>query len=121
MKGFRRSRPGAVACLLTALVASAANPLAAQANRQPRPIIREWTCENGRTVQVNYHPRRIREPAWLTYLGNRVEIVRKRVDAGIAASSADGRVSWHETGSEAKLEFVGLLDRPLHCESKSGK
>lgn len=91
---------------------------------QPKPITREWTCENGRIVLVNYHPRRIREPAWLTYLGNRIEVTRKRVDAGIAASSADGKVSWHERGSAAQLEFAGLLDQPLQCESKpkpSGK
>jgi hypothetical protein len=85
---------------------------------QPKPITREWTCENGRIVLVNYHPRRIREPAWLTYLGNRIEVTRKRVDAGIAASSADGKVSWHERGSAAQLEVAGLLDQPLQCESK---
>jgi hypothetical protein len=88
---------------------------------QPKPITREWTCENGRTVLVNYHPRRILEPAWLTYLGNRIEVTRKRVDSGIAAVSADGKVNWHEKGTSAQLEFLGLLDQPLQCEAKSGK
>lgn len=106
---------------LAALLLAPGLPATTQANRQPKPIIREWHCDNGRTVQVNYHPRRMGEPAWLTYLGNRIEIARTRVDAGVAASSADGRVSWQETGNDAKLEFVGLLDRPLHCESKPAK
>jgi membrane-bound inhibitor of C-type lysozyme len=99
--------------------ALAAAPVAAQTRLpQPRPITREWTCDNGRVVLVNYHPRRILEPAWLTYLGNRVEVARKRVASGVAATSADGKVNWHEKGNEATLEFAGLLDAPLHCESR---
>lgn len=85
---------------------------------QPRPITREWNCENGRSVQVNYHPRRIREPAWLTYLGNRVEIARARVEGGISGTSADGKVRWQESGNDATLEYDGLLDQPLHCQAK---
>ena len=88
---------------------------------QPKPITREWNCDNGRVVLVNYHPRRIAEPAWLTYLGNRIEVTRKRVASGIAATSADGKVNWHEKGDSALLEFAGLLDEPLRCESKSSK
>ena len=94
-------------------------PRAQTKQAQPKPITREWTCENGRIVLVNYHPRRIREPAWLTYLGNRIEVTRKRDDAGIAATSADGKVSWHERGNAAQLEFAGLLDQPLQCEAKA--
>ena len=107
--------------LLLALVLALAGwapadaPLAQAKNR---PITREWQCENGRIVLVNYPPRRIREPAWLTYLGNRIEVTRKRVDKGIAAVSADGKVNWHETGNSAQLEFQGLLDQPLRCETK---
>jgi hypothetical protein len=86
---------------------------------QPKPITREWNCTNGRVVQVNYHPRRMYEPAWLTYLGNRIEVSRKKVASGIAATSADGKVNWHEQGNSAELEFAGLLDAPLHCEAKT--
>jgi hypothetical protein len=108
----------AAAAVAAALAPSA--PLDAQTKLpQSKPITREWTCDNGRIVLVNYHPRRIAEPAWLTYLGNRVEVTRKRVASGIAASSADGKVNWHETGNSAELEFEGLLDQPLHCETKS--
>ncbi len=116
------ARPLAFA--LIAALAVAASVAAQAQTRKPKPITREWTCDNGRIVLVNYHPRRIREPAWLTYLGNRIEVARKRVDKGIAAASADGKVNWHETGNSAELEFQGLLDQPLHCEAKpeaSGK
>lgn len=107
------------AWLVLALLAALPAATQAQTPRpQSRPITREWNCENGRVVLVNYHPRRIREPAWLTYLGNRVEVARARVDSGIAAASADNKVRWHETGDRANLEYDGLLDKPLHCESK---
>jgi hypothetical protein len=96
----------------------AAHAQAAGKRPQQKPITREWTCDNGRVVLVNYHPRRIREPAWLTYMGNRIEIARARVDRGIAAASADNKVRWVETGNEANLEYDGLLDQPLRCESK---
>lgn len=105
--------------LLLALALFTAAAAHAQAQRpQQKPITREWNCDNGRNVMVNYHPRRIREPAWLTYMGNRIEIARARVDAGIAAASADNKVRWVETGNQANLEFDGLLDQPLRCESK---
>ncbi len=103
----------AVACAL----ASAAR--AAEPPKKNKPITREWTCDNGRVVLVNYHPIRIREPAWLTYLGNRVEVQRKRVDKGFAATTADGKVNWYENGNSAELEYQGLLDAPLHCEAKA--
>ena len=104
----------------TVLVAALLSAAPVLAQNKPKPITREWHCDNGRTVLVNYHPRRIREPAWLTYLGNRIEVARTRVDTGIAAASADGKVNWYEKGNSAELEFVGLLDQPLHCEAKSG-
>ena len=106
-----------LACLLLAATAADAQT----PPPQPKPITREWICDNGRIVLVNYHPRRIREPAWLTYLGNRIEVARARVDAGISATSADGKVNWHEKGNSAELEFAGLLDAPLHCESKAAQ
>jgi hypothetical protein len=106
------------AALVLAALAAAVPVDVSRAQAKPRPITREWHCENGRIVLVNYHPRRIREPAWLTYLGNRVEVSRKRVERGIAAASADGKVNWHETGNSAVLEFQGLLEQPLHCEAK---
>jgi hypothetical protein len=117
---FGRIRIAAVAIAAVALAAGEQSR-AQSKQPQPRPITREWTCQNGRIVLVNYHPRRIREPAWLTYLGNRIEVTRKRVDTGIAAMSADGKVNWHERGNSAQLEFAGLLDQPLQCEAKSGK
>ncbi|HTT10826.1 MAG TPA: MliC family protein [Burkholderiaceae bacterium] len=118
MKHGRAQRPAlgaviVVAALVPGLVLAQTRPA------QPKPITREWNCTNGRTVLVNYHPKKIAEPAWLTYLGNRVEVTRKRVASGIAAESADGKVNWHEKGNEALLEFAGLLDEPLHCEAKA--
>ena len=105
----------AIGCILPAIDCYAQTPLP-----QPKAITREWICDNGRKVLVNYHPRRLREPAWLTYLGNRIEVARTRIDAGIAAASADGKVNWYEKGNAAQLEFEGLLEQPLHCEFKSG-
>lgn len=103
----------ALAALACAALAAAQTSFAQSNPAKPRPITREWRCENGRVVLVNYHPRRIREPAWLTYLGNRVEIARVRVDKSIVATSADGRIHWRESGAAATLEYAGLLDAPL--------
>ena len=117
--GLARKQRRIAAALILTLV-PAALPHAETKQPQPKPITREWNCTNGRTVLVNYHPRRIGEPAWLTYLGNRIEVARKRVPSGIAATSSDGKVNWHEQGNTAQLEFEGLLDQPLQCEAKSG-
>jgi len=116
-----QSRTPAAWVAAAALATALAPCLASAQTRptQPKPITREWNCTNGRTVLVNYHPKKIAEPAWLTYLGNRIEVTRKRVASGIAAESADGKVNWHEKGNSAELEFAGLLDQPLHCESKA--
>jgi hypothetical protein len=111
-------RPIGRAGVVAAVVLACAPTGALLAQAKPKPITREWHCDNGRVVLVNYHPRRIREPAWLTYLGNRIEVARTRVDRGITATSGDGKVNWHETGNSAELEFAGLLDQPLHCEAK---
>ena len=113
-----RSRALLAAAMLAAALAPAL-VLAQTKPTHPKPITREWNCTNGRSVLVNYHPKKIAEPAWLTYLGNRIEVTRKRVASGIAAESADGKVNWHEKGNEALLEYAGLLDEPLHCESKA--
>lgn len=102
--------------LLAAALAAAAGASLAQGNPpKQRAITKHWQCENGREVTINYHPYRIREPAWLTYLGNRHEVARKRVDKGIAASTPDGKVQWHEIGSNAMLQYAGLVDQPMSC------
>jgi len=114
-----RSRAGLLGLAVVAAVVYGAPARAQTKPQQPKPITREWTCTNGRIVSVNYHPKRIVEPAWITYLGNRVEVTRKKVASGIAATSADGKVNWHEKGNSAQLEFAGLLDKPLSCEAKA--
>ncbi len=106
-----------VALLAAALLAAAGGALAQSAGKKNKPITKQWECDNGRVVTINYHPYRIREPAWLTYLGNRHEVRRKRVDQGIAASSADGKVQWH--GNNAMLQYAGLLDAPVACSLKA--
>lgn len=106
-----------IASTLFVLAASAA-VAAAHAQGKPakaRPITHEWQCDNGRVVLVNDHPRRIREPAWLTYLGNRIQIARVRVGQSIVATSADGKIRWSESADRATLEYAGLLDAPLAC------
>ncbi len=108
----------ALVAAVCAELAAAQASLAQGGPGKPRPITREWECENGRVVLVNYHPRRIREPAWLTYLGNRIEVARVRVDKSIVATSADGRIHWRESADRATLEYAGLLDAPLACVPK---
>ncbi len=112
---MKRRALAAAAC---AALAAAAGVNAQSRPEKPRPMTREWRCENGRIVRVNYHPRRIREPAWLTCLGNRVEIARERVDKSFVATSADGKIHWRESGDAATLEYAGLLDTPLACLPK---
>jgi hypothetical protein len=107
------------ATLAAVLLAAAGGALAQSAGKKNTPITRQWECANGRVVTINYHPFRIKEPAWLTYFGNRHEVSRKRVDQGIAASSADGKVQWHEIGSNAMLQYAGLLEQPISCSLKA--
>jgi len=116
----RAGKQQLIAAAIILTLVPGALPHAETKQPQPKPITREWNCTNGRTVLINYHPRRIGEPAWLTYLGNRIEVTRKKVASGIAATSNDGKVNWHEQGNAAQLEFEGLLDQPLQCEAKSG-
>lgn len=108
----------ALAAVACAALAAAQTSFAQNAPAKTRPITRQWQCENGRVVLVNYHPRRIREPAWLTYLGNRVEIARVRAGRDIVATSADGKIHWKESAGRATLEYAGLLDAPLSCTPK---
>jgi membrane-bound inhibitor of C-type lysozyme len=101
--------------LVAALLASTA---LAQTVRKDRPITSTWECDNGRTVLFNAHPRRPREEAWVTYLGNRVEVHLTRSAGGARFASKDGKVTWQTSGAEATLEFAGLLDQPLSCRRK---
>jgi hypothetical protein len=89
----------------------------AQATTTPkqRPLTENWTCENDRVVAINYHPRKERVPAWITYLGNRVEVSRKRGPEGNTYVSKDGKVSWEEDASIGTLHYEGLLDTPVAC------
>jgi hypothetical protein len=91
----------------------------ADAARKPRPLTEHWICENNRTVDINYHPRRERVPAWITYLGNRVEVRRKRAPDGNTFASKDGKVSWTEDDGVGTLQFEGLLDAPVACRRSS--
>ncbi len=93
---------------------SAASALA-QNTGPLKPITTEWECDNGRVVLFNFHPRRAREEAWVTYIGNRVEV---RL-SGARYASSDGKVTWQTKGDDATLEFAGLLEQPLACKKKS--
>ena len=95
-------------------VALAAALPSAAAPRQ-RALTEHWTCENDRVVDINYHPRRERVPAWITYLGNRVEVQRKRAPDGNTFTSKDGKVSWTEDDGVGTLQYEGLLDAPVAC------
>ncbi|HEU0203446.1 MAG TPA: MliC family protein [Burkholderiaceae bacterium] len=102
--------------LAAAAIAATAH---AQTQRKDRPITSTWECDNGRTVLFNAHPRRPREEAWVTYLGNRVEVHLKRGADGARFASKDGKVTWQTSGAQATLEFAGLLDQPLSCRRKA--
>jgi len=79
-----------------------------------RPITQQWTCETGRSLQLNFNPRRMREEAWLTYGGNRAEVYRlPGVERTYA--SKDGKVKWTEGRDEGTVEFGGVADRPVVC------
>lgn len=80
-----------------------------------RPITRQWKCETGRELLLNFNPRRTREEAWLTYGGNRAEVYRVRSASGVAYASKDGKVKWHEKGEEGIVEFAGVIDKPVQC------
>lgn len=101
------------------IVALAAAAPAGAASKQ-RPLTEHWACENNRVVDINYHPRRERVPAWITYLGNRIEVRRKRAPDGNTFASTDGKVSWTEDDGVGTLRYEGLLDAPVACR-KSAK
>lgn len=101
--------------LLTGALAAPALAVAPARVGKDRPITREWKCENGRVLLLNFNPRRTREEAWLTYGGNRVEVHRARTASGVAYQSKDGKVKWHEKGDEGVVEYAGVIDQPVHC------
>lgn len=109
------------ALLCTALLAAggtAAPAAARSSNTAPtRTFTSEWACENGRTVLINAHPRRPREVAHVTYLGNRVSVKPKGSARDGSHYSEDGRVVWQWRGKdEALLSFDGLLSEPVVCK-----
>ena len=103
------------ALLIVALAATAPS----HAATKQRPLTEHWSCENSRVVDINYHPRRERVPAWITYLGNRIEVRRKRAPDGNTFSSTDGKVSWTEDDGVGTLQYEGLLDAPVTCRKST--
>jgi membrane-bound inhibitor of C-type lysozyme len=101
--------------LLAAAGAPLAQPPEPAAVGRDRPLTTSWLCENERSVLLNFHPRRPSEQAWLTYAGTRVAVERTRSGSGVSFASPDGKVSWHEKGDEATLQFADLLAEPLRC------
>lgn len=102
--------------LVAAFVGSAgARPPEPASVGRDRPLTSSWLCENERSVLINAHPRRRAEEAWLTYAGTRVAVRRVPADSGVAFKSKDGKVKWHESGDEARLQFDGLLAEPVTC------
>ena len=101
--------------LLAGAVALPALALVPAKVGKDRPITREWKCENGRILLLNFNPRRPREEAWLTYGGNRAEVQRVRVASGVAYASKDGKVKWHEQGEDGVVEYAGVIDQPVLC------
>jgi hypothetical protein len=101
------------AALCCALLCGAAGTFAAG---KDRPINRVWKCDNARTVTINFHPRRPREEAWLTYAGRRVEVQRVPTASGIGYADKDGKLKWRETGDAAVFEFPELLPAPINCQ-----
>lgn len=104
----------AVAAMTTSAFASVA-PKPARVGKD-RPITRQWQCETGRFLLLNFNPRRIKEEAWLTYAGNRAEVHRVPSASGISYASKDGKVKWHEQDDEGVVEFAGVIDKPVHCK-----
>lgn len=104
------------AALLTVIVAA---PAAAQSNTSPtRSFTTEWTCDNGRKLLINAHPRRPREEAHISYIGNRVEVRLQGPVADGRYASADGKVVWQLDPTDrqrGQLSYAGLLPQPIHC------
>jgi membrane-bound inhibitor of C-type lysozyme len=98
-----------------ALASAAAIAQAPAQVGKERPITREWTCESGRVLLVNFNPRRSKKIAWVTYGGNRAEVNRVPAASGVAYASKDGKVKWHENGNQGVVEFAGVIDAPVQC------
>jgi len=103
---------------LFAVVLTAAQGASAQNTRPTRAFTTEFTCDNGRTLLINAHPRRPREVTHLTYVGNRVEM---RLEGTVAEGryvGRDGKVEWVWSTirrTEGRLRFDGLPDTPVTC------
>jgi hypothetical protein len=108
-------RAAGVIGIAAALASAAALAQAPAKVGKDRPITRQWKCETGRVLLLNFNPRRIKEEAWLTYGGNRAEVHRVPAASGVAYASKDGKVKWHETGNEGVVEFAGVIERPAQC------
>jgi hypothetical protein len=105
--------------LCLALLAAAGSALAQKSNTAPtRSFTTEWACDNGRKLLINAHPRRPREEAHITYIGNRVEVFLKGPVAEGRYVSKDGKVEWTldpKHRNEGRLKFDGLPDTPVTC------
>ena len=102
--------------LAIALATGAASAPAQSSNTATtRAFTTEWTCDNGRTVLINAHPRRPREVAHVTYLGNRVSVKPKGPASEGRHVSEDGKVVWQWKGNEGQLSYEGLLPEPITC------
>ncbi len=112
---MRTNRYVLMLAIAAALASAAAMAQAPARVGQDRPITRQWKCENGRELLLNFNPIRPKEEAWLTYAGNRVEVHRVHKSAGIAYASKDGKVKLHEEGDEGIVEFAGIADKPVRC------
>jgi membrane-bound inhibitor of C-type lysozyme len=112
---MRARRFPALLALLAGVAGAGAQPPEPAAVGRDRPLTTTWLCENERSVLLNFHPRRPSEDAWLTYAGTRVAVERTRSASGVSFASPDGKVSWHEKGDEATLQFADVLAEPLRC------
>ena len=110
-----RIRWRTAACAIVLAASWHAAPARAATTSKQKPLTEYWTCENNRSVDINFNPRRERVPAWITYLGNRVEVRRKRAPDGNTFASKDGKVSWTENDGVGTLHYEGLLDTPVTC------
>jgi membrane-bound inhibitor of C-type lysozyme len=115
--GGPRPLAALAAALLAGLLWSQAGTAQSQSSNTAttRAFTTEWTCDNGRTVLVNAHPRRPREVAHVTYLGNRVAVKPKGPASEGRHVSEDGKVVWQWKGNEGLLSFEGLLAEPVTC------
>lgn len=108
-----------LAVTLVLLSASVMPPVLAQSNTAPtRSFTTEWTCDNGRKLLINAHPRRPREEAHISYTGNRIEVRLQGPVAGGRYASADGKVIWQIDPTDrnrGELSYTGLLPQPVSC------